>query len=445
MLKITLFGSPQINDHARGLTNKVAGRVFALFGYLLLNEGPQSRSHLADLLWSELSEKQAKSNLRYVLYELRKVLGKYLIVTRQAVAFNQNAPQWVDVNVFSLFMATEFSAAQPQIIHEVLKLYQGELLAGLHIQDAPSFERWLEDERRHFREQVIQAWLYLCENASDSGEYNFGIMAGRELLKLDPGCESAHRLVMKQLAYTDQRTAALAQFALCQEALEREYAVSPDEMTVALFYQIQSGELMAPTLANAHQNSAHQGSALGEMGAPVHADQPPLSPDQPERPSINWELVPHCRHFVGREAELAKLRNWVEQERYQVVGIFGLPGMGKSALAAELVTGVVEGGNTKQHSSLEPVLFEHIIWHSASRFSTLLELLQTWCSALDSANNPPTSIEICLQLLLSHLRNQRVLFVLDDIQSTLALHDNAAFLDAAISTEHEEIYQAGWT
>ena len=89
MLKAIFFGVPQIYYNHDALTGALNGRCLALFAYLALTNQPQDRGILADLLWSEIGEQQARQNLRYVLYDLRKIVGDYLIVTRNTIAFDR--------------------------------------------------------------------------------------------------------------------------------------------------------------------------------------------------------------------------------------------------------------------------------------------------------------------------------------------------------------------
>ena len=64
MLKAIFFGVPQIYHNHDALTGTLSGCCLALFAYLALANQPQDRGHLADLLWSEIGEQQARQNLR---------------------------------------------------------------------------------------------------------------------------------------------------------------------------------------------------------------------------------------------------------------------------------------------------------------------------------------------------------------------------------------------
>lgn len=67
--------------------------------------------------------------------------------------------------------------------------------------------------------------------------------------------------------------------------------------------------------------------------------------------------------FVGRKAELNILKQWILEDRAQLVSILGIRGIGKKALAKELVR-------------LYHDLFDCVVWQTFSQPVTLAELIQ---------------------------------------------------------------------
>ncbi|MEZ4735670.1 MAG: hypothetical protein R3E79_51930 [Caldilineaceae bacterium] len=92
MLTFTLFGAPQITLGTQSITDELTPKVSALLIYLAVTGRPHARDVLADLLWSDLPNQQARNNLRYVLPDLRQVVGNYLLITPQTIGFDQQAP-----------------------------------------------------------------------------------------------------------------------------------------------------------------------------------------------------------------------------------------------------------------------------------------------------------------------------------------------------------------
>jgi hypothetical protein len=77
---------------------------------------------------------------------------------------------------------------------------------------------------------------------------------------------------------------------------------------------------------------------------------------------IDWGESPDIAIFYGREQELVKLTEWIEQDRCRLVGVLGMGGIGKSSLAARLT------------SQLQNQ-FEVVIWRSLRNAPPLETLL----------------------------------------------------------------------
>ena len=64
-----------------------------------------------------------------------------------------------------------------------------------------------------------------------------------------------------------------------------------------------------------------------------------------------WGEIPDSSMLVGRSAEMATLRQWIEIDRVRLIPILGMGGVGKTALAAQLAQGIAGE-------------FEYVIWSS---------------------------------------------------------------------------------
>src|SRR5206468_5284342 len=126
----------------------------ALLAYLSLPLGDiHPRDKLANLLWGDLREPQARAGLRHVLFTLKKALGdaNALRLEGETVSLDP-AVVVVDVHEFEQMLADGGAAA----LEQAARLYQGDLLEGLVVQEQP-FEEWLIAERLRLRELAIQA------------------------------------------------------------------------------------------------------------------------------------------------------------------------------------------------------------------------------------------------------------------------------------------------
>ncbi len=74
-LRIRLLGALDLRCGDTPLPPLESARAESLLAYLLLHsDAPQSRQHLAFLLWPDSTERQARTNLRHLLHTLRHAL-----------------------------------------------------------------------------------------------------------------------------------------------------------------------------------------------------------------------------------------------------------------------------------------------------------------------------------------------------------------------------------
>lgn len=123
---------------------------------------------------------------------------------------------------------------------------------------------------------------------------------------------------------------------------------------------------------------------------------------------VDWGDALAIPNFYGRDWELNLLTTWVVEKRCHIVTILGLGGIGKSALAVKAMRLVAEH-------------FEVVIWRSLRDAPSCETLLDNLLQVLDPSmiDGLGTSLEQRLSLLLSILRNHRVLLVLDNLEAIL--------------------------
>ena len=162
--------------------------------------------------------------------------------------------------------------------------------------------------------------------------------------------------------------------------------------------------------------AAHQKVLLDEPWLRALLSQqetPPLpvsteraAPPAEDSPRVDWGNALDVPTFYGREDELALLTRWVIEERCRVVSVLGMGGVGKSALTVTLMRHVADQ-------------FEVVIWRSLRDAPACETLLDSCLQVLAPQQDPPDTLEERLRLLMGHLRERRVLLVLDNLEMLL--------------------------
>jgi len=316
-LEIRLLGSMQLMRGELSLTNFGSNKVRALLSYLVVESAhPHQRRKLAALLWPELPETSALSNLRYALSNLRKVIDDhsadppYLIITPQTIQFNANSHFTLDAAQFDAY--AKLGQQNPLDIASLLKagdLCQGRFLEGFSIPDSVPFEEWLIVKRERFDQLAYQVFHALAKYYLLVGNYDQAITFAQRQIALDRWREEAYRLIMRCLFYSGQRSAAIAQYEHCCDALGADLGISPSPDTVRLFDKILEGQLTLPP------------------SLPAFFVQPLGS--SPTRAA-----------FVDREEPLTHLFAALDAALHrdgQIVFVTGSPGQGKTALLQEFI------------------------------------------------------------------------------------------------------------
>jgi predicted ATPase/DNA-binding SARP family transcriptional activator len=297
----------------------------ALLFYLACQGRPISRDGLAELLWPERSQGQALANLRLALHRLRRQIDPFLLVTRQSVGLNANVAIEVDVANFEKHLA----AGQ---LEAATALYRGDFLDGFYLDDSPLFEQWTMLERERLRTLALAAWQQLIEQRIANGQPQAAIHGAQRLLQLDPLHEATHRQLMRLLAQSGQRSAALTHYETFCRLLHDELDAPPDETTVALSDEIREGV------------TRWQGDKMTDK-SPLH--RVTLS-------SIH-SLPPQPTSFIGREAELAQIEKLLANPDCRLLTLLGVGGIGKTRLAIESARRICEPASVPIPSPQSPI------------------------------------------------------------------------------------------
>jgi DNA-binding SARP family transcriptional activator len=119
-------------------------------------------------------------------------------------------------------------------MEKALELYRGDFLPGMHVEDSPELERWIEDRRSEYRRAAVEAATALADRDAAAGEVRAALLWARRAAALDPTAESAARRLMSLLDRAGEPAAALAAFHDLEARLRADLALGASEETVRL-------------------------------------------------------------------------------------------------------------------------------------------------------------------------------------------------------------------
>ena len=126
----------------------------------------------------------------------------------------------------------------------------------------------------------------------------------------------------------------------------------------------------------------------------------PGGEEDPEHNSLRLDLLkpPPPQDFYGREQELSQLKTWIVTESRALVGVFGIPGIGKTQLLRKFVDQVKDK-------------FDYVIWKDLTYCPLLADFLTDIESYFSTKRNIPLPQRI--RDLIPFLNQHRCLLIFD--------------------------------
>lgn len=191
------------------------------------------RDAILAAFWPEFESGKARTALRNALYVIRQELGADILLTR--------GDEEVSVNPAAL--ASDLTALQEAITGDdfpsVVRLYRGEFLAGLFVNEAQGFEHWLDGERLRLRTLVSKAGARHSLQLEAGGNLAGAIEVQRWLSNTDPDDEASARRLITLYDLAGDRGQALAAFERLQSHFAEAFESEPSAETMRLVDEIR--------------------------------------------------------------------------------------------------------------------------------------------------------------------------------------------------------------
>ncbi|WKW11499.1 AAA family ATPase [Pseudogemmatithrix spongiicola] len=331
------FGAPQLERLEDGVAHAVlrGGKPLALLIYLSTLDGrPDTREHLADLLWGDESPDRSRASLRQAVYALKQALGDEILRSDREFLS-------VDIERLPSDRHAFLAASRRSDFDAMLAAYGGAFCDGLPIGGAVEFERWMRAERLRLERLLLDQAAGVIPARLAAGESEAALHVARELDRLFPDRSEVVVQLFDALVSTGNRMEAIERLSAHGARLaSQEMSLPPP---------------LAERIARARRAAAD----------PAHV---------PAGPAMALATV--GQQLVGREPLLGELSRMAEKSRagaVQRVLLYGPAGVGKTRVLDELEARLRLRGARVVRVSVQPAMQD-------VRFAALVDLVRALCA-----------------------------------------------------------------
>ncbi|GAC1655745.1 MAG: hypothetical protein NVS4B3_20740 [Gemmatimonadaceae bacterium] len=278
MVRLLTFGGLRLEGGARYRLASQRRRLALLTLLAASDSRGLTRDQLIAYLWPEATADGSRHALEQLLYALRQTFSEAL--------FEGVNPLRLNMEVLGSDVA-EFCRALEHGAHaDAVALYRGPFLDGFYLSGAPEFERWTEQQREDLRQRYAAALSRLADEAQSRGDFTSRIDHLRRLAAVDRCSSRVAMQLMRALAESGDRAAALSYVKVYESILRAELDSTLDVEVAAYANRLRSIDEPA---ARAH-TTAGPGTSSRRADTLVNPPSVALtdSPESPPRRPRRW-------------------------------------------------------------------------------------------------------------------------------------------------------------
>ncbi|GAC1477699.1 MAG: hypothetical protein NVS1B4_20720 [Gemmatimonadaceae bacterium] len=237
MVRLLTFGGLRIDG---GTQFRLASqrRRLALLTLLAASDSRGlSRDQLIAYLWPDATADGSRHALEQLLYALRQTFGDAL--------FEGVNPLRLNTDVLGSDVGDFCRALERGAPADAVALYAGPFLDGFYLTGAPEFERWTEQRREDFRQRYAGALAALADEAESRRDFASRIDYLRRLAAVDRCSARVAIQLMRALAESGDRTAALSYVKVYESIVRAELDIPLDVEVAAYAERLRNVEDLA--------------------------------------------------------------------------------------------------------------------------------------------------------------------------------------------------------
>lgn len=261
------------------------------------------------MFWGESPEDQARYNLRFALWSIRKVVKEReedpdpLLSTRNVCQVNPDLLYSLDAAILEEAAASPPSPDRIVNLTQAIELYKGNFLDGFALRGIPEWEEWLSLRRNRLHQTFTNASLEVADYSLKNGQPSLASTILLRALSFAPDLEQAHASLIRAYADMGRTSAALRQFNVYAQLMRRECNAPPAQRIVNFTEELRQGSYNTQASPDATPQPTPITPPEPELILP---DERPAEAPPPSQKPV--ELPPPDRQpdipFIGRAQEL---------------------------------------------------------------------------------------------------------------------------------------------
>ena len=235
-ISVHLLGRPYVEVNGKRISFPYR-KAEGFFYYLCVRKNA-TREEIIYVLWGADNENVGRKNLREAVYQIKKLLGKEILLTEGHTGIGLNPECQVQI---------DWDSAGEEDIPE--REEEG-FLAHFHIKNCYEFEEWMTSMQEQYSQRVMKAVkkkLYEANIHKDTGLIQ---KYGNMLIRQDPYNEELYHEIMEIYAAGGNYNMAIKLYYDLEKILAEDLGVEPSGEITQLFHRIfhvkgtvaQSGE-----------------------------------------------------------------------------------------------------------------------------------------------------------------------------------------------------------
>jgi DNA-binding SARP family transcriptional activator/TolB-like protein len=244
-----------------------------------------SRERLIGWFWPDADEERGRRSLNQALYALRTELGsEEVLLGQRDIRLNLDL---VSCDVADFEMAVESGR-----LEDAAALYRGPFADGFHLNSAPEFGQWLEEERRVLAHRYAEALESLATAAEARGETQTAVSWWRKAANAEPSSARLALRLMRALARAGDSAGAIRHATIYESILQLQLEIPPDpavrEFAEELKRSPPPGRAVSPALPAAPAASVAEMEPKSAVAVAPPAPEPAAAVPAavPERPAV---------------------------------------------------------------------------------------------------------------------------------------------------------------